>query len=279
MIALFDSGLGGLTVVREMFRQLPGYDTIYFGDTARLPYGSKSPEVIRRFAVQNTDFLLSKGATAIVIACNTVSALATDVVRERAKGIPVFEVVTPAVTKAASVTEGRVGIIGTRGTVASGVYTAKMAEVAPKVKVFGQAAPLFVPLVEEGWARKPEAATIAKEYLRPLRLRRIDTLILGCTHYPFLKSCIAKAAPGVRLVDPAHETVAALGEYLETHPKFRDGLSKKSKHSFFVSDANPHSDKIASRWLGRDIILNKVILNVHDDHHFRSRPVAARVRA
>jgi glutamate racemase len=260
MIALFDSGLGGLTVVRELFRQLPGYDTLYFGDTARLPYGSKSPEVIRRFAAQNTDFLLSKGAKAIVIACNTVSALAADVVRAHAKGIPVFEVVTPAVTRAAAITKGRVGIIGTRGTVASGVYASKMAEIAPKVKVYAQAAPLFVPLVEEGWAHSKEAASIAKEYLRPLQLRHIDTLILGCTHYPFLKTCIAKAAPGVRLVDPAQQTVAVVAEYLEANPSFRKTLSKKGRHVFCASDTSEHSQKIASRWLGRDIVLNKVTL-------------------
>lgn len=260
MIALFDSGLGGLTVVREMLRQLPGYDTIYFGDTARVPYGSKSPEVIRRFAAQNTVFLLSKGAKAIVIACNTVSALAADVVRKHAKGVPVFEVVTPAVARAAEVTKGRVGVIGTRGTVASGVYTEKMGEIAPKVKVFGQAAPLFVPLVEEGWANRKEAASIANEYLRPLRLRHIDTLILGCTHYPFLKSCIAKAAPGVRLIDPAQQTVAAVAQYLEANPAFRKSLSKKGRHLFYASDTSAHSQAIASRWLGRDIVLKKATL-------------------
>ncbi len=260
MLALFDSGLGGLTVVREMFRQLPGYDTIYFGDTARVPYGSKSPEVIRRFAAQNTDFLLSKGAKAVVIACNTVSALAADVVRKHAKGVPVFEVVSPAVAKAAEVTKGRVGVIGTRGTVASGVYTEKMAKIAPKVKVFGQPAPLFVPLVEEGWAGSKEAASIANEYLRPLRLRRIDTLILGCTHYPFLKQCIAKSAPGVRLVDPAQQTVAAVARYLEANPSFRKSLSKKNRHLFYASDTSAHSQDIASRWLGRRIVLNKVTL-------------------
>jgi glutamate racemase len=279
MIGLFDSGLGGLTVVREVFRQLPGYDIVYFGDTARVPYGSKGTEVIRRFAAQNTDFLLSHGAKAIVIACNTVSALAADVVRSRAKNIPVFEVVTPAVSKAAAVTKGRVGVIGTRGTIASGAYAKTMAATAPKVKVFGQACPLFVPFVEEGWTRRPELATIANEYLRPLRLRRIDTLILGCTHYPFLKTVIAKAAPGVRLIDPAQETVAALKSYLEANPQFRATLQKNDAHEFFVSDLNPHAEQLASRWLGRHIELKNAALNDTDDHHLRRRPVAARVRA
>jgi glutamate racemase len=257
MIGLFDSGLGGLTVSREVLRQLPGYDTVYFGDTARLPYGSKSPEVIKRFAVQGTDFLLSHGAKAIVIACNTMSALATDEVRARAKGVPVFEVVSPAVQRAAAVTGGRVGVIATRGTINSNVYVEQMAAHAPKVKVHGQACPMFVPLVEEGMARRPEAASIANEYLRPLRLRKIDTLVLGCTHYPMLKSVIAKAAPGVRLVDPAQETVASLKRYLKENPKFAAGLSKTDAHKFFVSDLNPHSQKLASNWLGRDVLLQK----------------------
>ena len=257
MIGLFDSGLGGLTVVRELFRQMPGYDFTYFGDTARLPYGSKGPDVIRRFAQQNADFLLSHGAEAIIIACNTVSALAVDEVRKRAGKVPVFEVVTPAVEKAAAVTKGRVGVIGTRGTVASGVYAKKMAETSPKVKLHAQACPLFVPFVEEGWSRRPELASIANEYLRPLRLRRIDTLILGCTHYPFLKPLIAKAAPGVRLVDPAQVTIANFAAYVAAHPELAARLRKNGKHRFFVSDLNPHSAKVASKWLGRDIVLEK----------------------
>src|SRR5690606_9235706 len=142
MIALFDSGLGGLTVVKEVFRQLPGYDITYFGDTARLPYGNKSPDVIRRFSLEITDFLIARGAKVIVIACNTASSLAADAVRERAarSNVPVFEVVTPAVTAAARVTRnGRVGVVGTRGTVASGIYARKMGEQDRTIKVFAEA--------------------------------------------------------------------------------------------------------------------------------------------
>lgn len=260
MIGVFDSGLGGLTVVKELFRQLPGRGIVYFGDTARTPYGPKGPEVIRRFAVEDAKFLMSHGADAIIVACNTVSALAIDAVRA-AVDVPVFEVVTPAVERAAAVTKGKIGVIGTRGTVGSGVYARKMAERAPAAKVYGQACPLFVPIVEEGWLRRPEAASIARTYLRPLRLRRIDTLILGCTHYPFLKAQIAAAAgPGVRLVDPARETVAAFARYLGSHPGLARKLARSKKHRFFASDATPHAARIASSWLGRDIILEKAPL-------------------
>lgn len=260
MIGVFDSGLGGLTVVRELFRQLPGYDITYFGDTARLPYGTKGPDVIRRFAVQDTEFLLDRGAQAIIVACNTVSSVAVDAVRARAKDVPVFEVITPAVRAAAGRTKGKVGIIGTSGTVASGIHAREMALEAPDVKVFAQACPLFVPLVEEGWMRRPETASIANEYLRPLRLRRIDTLILGCTHYPFLKPVIAKAAAGATLVDPARETVAAFARYVEEHAGLRTCLPRGDRHQFFVSDRTSHFAKIASRWLGREIDLQNATL-------------------
>ncbi|MEY4744770.1 MAG: Glutamate racemase [Candidatus Parcubacteria bacterium] len=260
MIGVFDSGLGGLTVVRELFRQLPGHDITYFGDTARLPYGTKGPDVIRRFAVQDTDFLLGQGAKAIIVACNTVSSLAIDVVRERARGVPVFEVITPAVIAAAAVTKGRVGVIGTSGTIASGIHAKEMALAAPDVKVFARACPLFVPLVEEGWMRRPETASIANEYLRPLRLRRIDTLILGCTHYPFLKPVIAKSVPGARLIDPARETVAAFARHLGGHPELRKQLRKRRRQQFFVSDRTTHFVRIASRWLGREIDLENAVI-------------------
>jgi glutamate racemase len=260
MIGVFDSGLGGLTVVKELLRQLPGRGVLYFGDTARTPYGPKGPDVVKKFAVQDARFLIEHGADAIIVACNTVSALAIAEVRA-AVDVPVFEVVTPAVARAAEVTRGRVGVIGTRGTIGSGIYASKMAAAAKGVKVFGQACPLFVPLVEEGWLRRPEAATIAKTYLRPLRSRHIDTLILGCTHYPFLRPQIAAAAgPGVRLVDPARETVAAFARFLAEEPALAAKLARAKAHRFFASDATPHAARIASRWLGTSITLERATL-------------------
>lgn len=267
MIALFDSGLGGLTVVKEVFRQLPGYDITYFGDTARLPYGNKSPDVIRRFSLQITDFLIARGAKIIVIACNTASSLAADAVRERAaqSGVPVFEVVTPAVAEAARVTRnGNVGVVGTRGTVASGIYARKMSALANEqgrtIKVFAEAAPLFVPFVEEGWAARPELVSIAKAYVRPLLLKKIDTLILGCTHYPFLKKVLAKAAPKAKLVDPAKETVKAMKLHIKQDAKLRASLKQQGKAMFYFSDVSAHGEKLAKKWLGRDIQLEKATL-------------------
>ncbi len=254
MIGVFDSGLGGLTVVREIFRQLPGRKVVYFGDTARTPYGTKSRELIRRYSVEDAEFLMSKGAKMIVVACNTVSAHGVDALK-RHVDVPVFEVVTPAVERAADVTRGRVGVIGTRGTVGSGVYERKMRAIAPEAKVYSQACPLFVPLVEEGWAAKPEARSIAREYLRPLRLRKIDTLILGCTHYPFLRPMIREAAGrGVSLVDPARETVRRLASYLAEEPRL-DQAVRRGTNAFYVSDRTGHFAALASKWLGRKVIV------------------------
>lgn len=252
MIGVFDSGLGGLTVVKEIFRQLPGRKVVYFGDTARTPYGTKSRQLIRKYAVEDAEFLMSKGAKAIVVACNTVSAHGVDELKRRVS-VPVFEVVTPAVKKAADITAGRIGVIGTRGTVGSGVYERKMRAIAPEAKVFSEACPLFVPLVEEGWADKPEAGSIASDYLRPLKLHKIDTLILGCTHYPFLRRVIREAmGQETNLVDPARETVRELADYLALNPLL-DEVVSRGRNAFYVSDRTEHFAALASRWLGRPV--------------------------
>lgn len=254
MIGVFDSGLGGLTVVREIFRQLPGRKVVYFGDSARYPYGTKGTKLIRQYAVEDAEFLLAKGAEVIVVACNTVSAQAVETLR-RHVDVPVFEVVTPAVRKAAAVTSGRVGVIGTRGTVGSGIYERKMSRLAPKAEVHSRACPLFVPLVEEGWVSKPETESIAKHYLHPLKLRQIDTLILGCTHYPFLRPTIARVmGKGVRLVDPAGETVRELAGYLQANPELDRRLrSGGGRSAFFASDSTEESARMATDWLKRDV--------------------------
>ena len=186
MIGVFDSGIGGLTVVRSLMEELPGYNMIYFGDTARTPYGSKSPETVVRYALENTDFLLKQGAKLIVMACNTASSVAAGRVAEN-YDIPIFEVVTPATEKAVKISRTLIiGVIGTRATVKSGIYEQKIVALKPDAKVYSAACPLLVPLVEEGWIKKPETVMIIKKYLHPLKVRQIDTLILGCTHYPLL---------------------------------------------------------------------------------------------
>lgn len=260
MIGVFDSGIGGLTVVKEIFRQLPGYDVVYFGDTARMPYGNKSKKMVTRYALQDAEFLLSHGAKVIVVACNTASALAIDDLRRGVRA-PLFEVVSPAVEQAARVSRGRVGVIGTRGTIASGVYAEKMRRVSPETRTFAAACPLFVPLVEEDWLNRPETAMIAKRYLFPLKSRHIDTLILGCTHYPFLKPVVRKTlGRRVTLVDPARETAALLKWYLASNPEMDRKMKKRGDHKFFVSDRTEQFSRLASRWLGGRIILEEAQL-------------------
>ncbi len=260
MIGVFDSGLGGLTVVRELYRQLPGYRLVYFGDTARTPYGGKSAELVSEYAVQDAEFLISRGAKIIVVACNTASALAMDALRRRLS-VPVFEVVSPAVERAARLSAGRVGVIGTRGTVRSRIYEKKLGKAEPRAKIFSEACPLFVPLVEEGWHRGPVVETVAKKYLNRLRLRHVDTLILGCTHYPFLRPVIAKTVGRkVHLIDPARETVASLKDFLAEHPDLESQLARRGRNRFFVSDRTELFERMASRWLGEEISLEEARL-------------------
>jgi len=260
MIGVFDSGLGGLTVVKEIFRQLPGYGVVYFGDTARMPYGNKSPRIVARYALQDAEFLVSQGARVIVVACNTASALAIDELRQHIK-VPIFEVVSPAVERAVQVTKGRVGVIGTRGTVQSGVYAEKMNRLSPATRTFAAACPLFVPLVEEGWLSRPETLRIAKRYLSPLRLRKVDSLILGCTHYPFLKPVVSRVmGRRVTLVDPARETVARLKWYLGSKPDLDRRMDRGGSRRFFVSDRTEQFSSLASHWLGGRINLEEAQL-------------------
>jgi glutamate racemase len=259
MIGIFDSGVGGLTVVREMLKQLPEYQLIYFGDTARTPYGTKSKETIVKYAVEDTNFLLGKGAKLIIVACNTASALASAELKERFPNIPIFEVVMPAVRKALVVTKKkRVGVIGTYGTIGSGIYEKLIKEANPEIQVFSGACPLFVPLVEEGWLLKPETKRIAKSYLHPLRLKEIDTLILACTHYPLLKSVIQpKIGRRVKLVDSAEEVVGGIKKFLKDNPEIEKTLVRGDDHKFYASDLTPRFINIAEKWLGRAVKVEK----------------------
>jgi len=203
MIGIFDSGLGGLTVVKEILKVLPEYQFLYFGDTARFPYGTKGKDVVITYAKEDTELLLNKGAKLIVVACNTASAIAAEELKKKFD-LPIFEVISPAVKKAVEVTKNkRIGVIGTRGTINNGVYEKLIKEIDPEIKVFHQACPLFVFLAEEGWLDKPETKTIAKKYLTDLKRQQIDTLILGCTHYPLLKK-ILKQVAGKKIESNVH---------------------------------------------------------------------------
>ena len=192
MIGIFDSGVGGMTVARAVETLLPGYQMIYYGDLARTPYGSKSPEVITQYSISNTRFLLEHGAKIIIIACNSAASVASNMLRQHFD-VPIFEVISQAVERAVTATvSGNIGIIGTRATIRSGIYDEKIKEQAPGLRVFSKACPLLVPLVEEGWTDTRETKMILRKYLAPLKQKQIDTLVLGCTHYPLLRQQIVR---------------------------------------------------------------------------------------
>lgn len=239
-IGVFDSGIGGLTVAREIMRQLPEERMIYFGDTARLPYGSKSRETITRYSRQIIHFLESKGVKAIVVACNTASAFALETIRPEMK-LPIIGVVKPGAKVAAETTaNGKIGVIGTEGTIGSQIYTETIHQHSPNAVVLGKACPLFVPLVEEGWRKDPITIEVAKRYLASFDGSDIDTLILGCTHYPLLRSIIGDImGDKVNLVNPAYETAIGLKSLLAEHGLSNDGADRRDvpKYQFYVSDA------------------------------------------
>ena len=252
-IGVFDSGLGGLTVMKELIRQLPLEDIVYYGDTARVPYGTKSRESIIRFSIENTEVLLSHKVKMVVVACNSCSSYALKALKKKFR-IPIIGVIRPGVKRAVEVSRsGRIGVAATQATVASGEYVKMVRRFSKDMKVFARACPLFVPLAEEGWFHKSAALTIAEEYMRPLKQAHIDTLILGCTHYPLLKDIIQKAVgPDVALVDSAQE-VAGEVKTLLTASGNRKLRGKAGRHKFLVSDRPQGFREIARRFLGRDI--------------------------
>lgn len=261
MIGVFDSGIGGLTVLKELLRALPDKDFLYLGDTARTPYGNKSPEAIVEYAWEDVRFLTKQGAQLIVIACNSVSAIAFPTLSKEFP-VPMFDVITPAVAKIAQLTKtGRIGIIGTRATVGSEIYPKLIHEKLPGAKVFQKACPLLVPLVEEGWIDEPETKRILRRYLAPLKAKQVDTLALSCTHYPLLKKHIApKMGRQVTLVDPAEEVATAVLSYLKAHPELDRQLPATKKRTYFLTDVTPHSHEIAQKWLGEKVKFEKATL-------------------
>lgn len=214
-VGIFDSGIGGLTVAAAISKLLPAESTIYFGDTARVPYGPKSPATVRRYAREILDWLLDQDVKAVVVACNTVTAHALDDLRSRSP-VPVIGVIEPGARAAArSSTRGNVGVIGTAGTIASGAYPRALLQVRGELQVFDQACPLFVPLVEEGWFEHEATRLVAEEYLAPLRRAGVDALVLGCTHYPMLKPLLRRVMGNdVQLIDSADETARELATVL-----------------------------------------------------------------
>ena len=260
MIGVFDSGIGGLTVVRSLMERLPGLDLTYLGDTARSPYGDKSKATIIRYAVENSDYLLTQGVRAIVVACHTASSFAPAELRRRL-AIPIFEVITPAAQQAVACSRnGRIGIIGTRATIHSDSYTRAIQALWPDCRTFSQACPLLVPLVEEGRLTKPETVMIVKKYLRPLKVKQIDTLILGCTHYPLLRGLIqAKVGRRVEVIDSADGVAEALADYIQRHPTTADAWTRRGRCRLVVSDTTPQLEATARRILKRPVRLETIL--------------------
>ncbi len=250
-IGVFDSGIGGLTVVYALTKRLPHENIVYFGDTARVPYGPKSPQVIRDYAAQDVDFLLSKDVKMIVIACNTVSGVALDVVMKHSK-VPVVGVIIPGAGAAVSATKKkRIGVIGTIATVNSKAYTNAIQQLDREVEVFARPCPLFVPLAEEGWTNHKVTELVAKEYLFPFRAEKIDTLILGCTHYPVLKDAISGAVDGsITLIDSGAATAVEV-ERLLAEKNLRNPSGLKPHLQFYVSDLPAKFTEIGERFLGQ----------------------------
>jgi glutamate racemase len=253
-IGVFDSGIGGLTVVRALMERLPLERIVYFGDTARVPYGIKSVATIEHYTDQITDFLLRQNVKMLIIACNTMAAVAAGVVRARAGEIPVLDVIEGGARAAIASTRSRgIGVIGTPTTVNSNAYARRMHELDPGVRVFSQACPLFVPLVEEGWLDHPVTRLTAQEYLRPVLAEEVDSLVLGCTHYPLLKPLLKEiVGPGVRLVDSAITTAELAAERLRalgiasTDPSPVD-------YRFVVTDLPLRFQTMGERFLGRSL--------------------------
>ena len=251
-IGVFDSGVGGLTVVKELIKQMPSENIVYFGDTARVPYGIKSRETVIRFSIENILFLLKHDVKLICVACNTVSSFALPVIKNHFR-VPIVGVLSPGVREAVYATRNnRIGVIGTKGTVRSGAYETEIKRLKGQVKVFATACPLFVPFVEEGVTEGEVVASVARDYLKPLKDAKVDTLILGCTHYPILKPVIKKVmGEGVTLIDSAKQVAIEVKNILQHENMLNQ--KGKGKQKFFVSDNPEWFSGLANTFLGRPV--------------------------
>lgn len=255
MFGIFDSGIGGLTVVKELLRRSSEASFAYLGDTARTPYGTKGEETIIRYALEDADFLIKKGAEALIVACNTVSAYAIPALQKKYPNTPVFDVLTPAISVTVDRTKGRVGIIGTSATVRSGAYERALRSARPDLEIISVACPLFVPLVEEGWLDDSVTKQVVARYLAPLKAAHVDTVVLGCTHYPLLQSLIAEEmGPDVSIIDSPN---AVMNQIASLRP---DLLNMKGDQSFWFTDIQPTTVSIASLWLGQSIETERAVL-------------------
>jgi len=257
IIGVFDSGLGGLTVLKHFLDYLPDYNYIYLGDNARLPYGEKSPETIYEYTREAVEFLFESGCNLIIIACNTASAQALRKIQQ--KYLPahwperrVIGVIRPLAEHFANPKFKKIGVIGTKSTIAAGAYQAEIKKLSPQIEVLEKGTPLLVPLIEEGWAQKPETKMILKKYLHPLKTKQIDALILGCTHYPFLLPEIKKImGKNVAVPDPGEVIAASLKSYLDKHPELKLKKISGGKRQYFTTDNPQLFKKLGEKFLGQ----------------------------
>ncbi|MDP2303387.1 MAG: glutamate racemase [Ignavibacteria bacterium] len=252
-IGVFDSGIGGLTVVRQLISELPNENIVYFGDTARVPYGSKSNSTVIEYSLQNAKFLIDKNVKAIVVACNTASSVAIPALKEKLH-IPVIGVIFPGAASAIDATKNnRIGVIGTRATITNKAYSEVIKSMNSGIEIFETACPLFVPLAEEGWTNHKATYSIAEEYLKDLRELNIDTLVLGCTHYPILSEVIQSViGNNVTLIDSGVATAVAVKEEL-SKLDLLNSSSNKGEHSFYVSDVPTKFKEVAELFMGYEI--------------------------
>ena len=255
MIGIFDSGLGGLIIVKELLSRYSDLDFVYLGDTERYPYGNKSQEMIKKYARQDVEFLLKKGATLIIIACNTATSLAGDYLKHEFPEIDFVNVIDPVVEDIAQSKINRLGVIGTRATISSNVYERKILNKNKDVLVFSKACPLFVPLVEEGFIDHQITKIVARKYLTSLRQKNIESLVLGCTHYPFLESIIQrKVGRNVKIINSAKIVI----DYAEK--MYKNSFIGNKKQYFYFTDLSYQTNDLAKKWLGGDIDLRKTSL-------------------
>ena len=271
MIGIFDSGIGGLTVLKPILKKLPQYDYIYLGDNARSPYGPRSPETIKQFSEEAVEYLFKRGVKVIIFACNTASSVALRHVQQKyLKGDKetdrkILGVLIPLAEEVVKTTKtGRVGVVGTKATISSKSYDAEITKLNPNLKVYSKACPLLVPFIEEGWHTKPEAKSILKKYLRPLKSANIDTLILGCTHYPFMYRDFQKyMGKSVKVFDTGTVVADSLADYLERHPEIESKLTNsktgtksqttQGKRIFLTTDDPKTLKTFAEKHLGAKI--------------------------
>jgi glutamate racemase len=264
MIGVFDSGIGGLSVVKEIINHLPGFQIIYFGDTARLPYGTKGADFVKRYSAKIVDWLSKNGAQIIVIACHTSSAWASDFLKQEFKDLPIFEVITPALKDILQTTRNKkIGIIGTPGTIKSNSWERHLLKLSSDLKIYSKACPLFVSLVEEAWIDKKITREITEEYLKELKDKDIDTLVLACTHYPFLEKAIKNTlGRNIKIINPAESLAKELRIFLDDNIQIRNKIKQGSNHQFFFSDEPYNFNKIAKLCLAQEIkpkIINEII--------------------